>query len=252
MMDPSPTLPHLHLWDWPSKIPPSLPALCGVLTTINLGGGFSFTPANLVKLALFLLLVEGGWRLFWNTTAAYDWPAALESLGISINRPRSLREVLEGLTTLRDSEAAAHLAPHLALIALSLVILLILPAALGFSFFAYSLLILVVGVCVRFIKRAPPIVEVILFSLGPWWVGARAWGGLTVLSLGLSLAFAVCAGRGIIAGYRPWFYHAGFLAALAMLLLSGHAFAAGVVGLVYLANVGQSKVHSPKSEVASP
>jgi|GEM_PF-4079274 len=245
-------IPPLHLWDWPRKIHPSLPAVCGVLSTLGAGsGGFDFTPANLIKLALFLLLVEGGWRLFWNTVAAYDWPAALEALGIATNRPHSIRDVFEGLTTLQKSEAAAYLAPHLALALLSLAILLILPAALGPSFIAYSLLIFVVVVCVRWVGRVHPIVEVILFALGPWWVGAMGWGGLTILSLGLSLAFALCAGRGFIAGYRPWFYHAGFVAALVMLVLSDHAFLTGVVGLVYLATFSQSEVRSQNTEVRS-
>jgi hypothetical protein len=239
-MNPSPTFPHLHLWDWHRKIPPSLPALCGVLSTLSLGDeSFDFTYANLIKLALFLLLVEGGWRLFWNIVAGYDWSAALESLGIATNRPRSVRDVLEGLATLRQSEAATSLAPHLTLALLSFAILLIIPAALGPIFAAYSLLVFVAVVCVRWVGRVPPIVEVILFALGPWWVGAVGWGGLTILSLGLSLAFAVCAGRGLIAGYRPWFYHAGFLAALVMLVLSDHAFVTGVVGLFYLAALSE-------------
>lgn len=228
--------PPLSLWDWPRKIPPTLPALCGVLSTLGVGGGsFDFTSANLIKLALFLLLVEGGWRLFWNMVAGYDWSAALEALGIVTNRPRSVRDVLEGLTTLRQSEAATYLTPHLALALLSFAILLILPAALGPLFAVYSLLVFVAVVCVRWVGRVPPIVEVILFALGPWWVGAVGWGGLTILSLGLSLAFAVCASRGLIPGYRSWFYHAGFLAALVMLVLSDQAFVTGVVGLVYLA-----------------
>jgi hypothetical protein len=234
--------------------------LCGVLSTLGSGGeSFDFTSANLIKLALFLLLVEGGWRLFWNIVASYDWPVVLEALGIVTNRPRSIRDVLEGLMTLRQSEAATYLSPHLALALLSFAILLILPAALGPVFAAYSLLVFVTVVCVRWVGRVPPIVEVILFALGPWWVGAVGWGGLTILSLGLSLAFALCAGRGLIAGYRPWFYHAGFLAALVMLVLSNHPFITGVVGLVYLVTLSpKSSVlphrgasQSPKSEVSS-
>jgi len=244
--------PPLSLWDWPRKIPPALPAWCGVLSTLGASGeSFSFTSANLIKLALFLLLVEGGWRLFWNSVAGYEWPAALEVLGIATNRPRSMRDVFEGLTTLRQSEAATYLSPHLALALLSFAILLILPAALGPVFAAYSLLIFVAVVCVRWVGRVPPIAEVILFALGPWWVGAVGWGGLTPLSLGLSLAFALCAGRSFIAGYRPWFYHAGFIAALTLLVLSNHPFITGVVGLVYLATFSQSEVRSQNTEVRS-
>jgi hypothetical protein len=227
--------------------------VCGVLSTLGAGGeSFDFTSANLIKLALFLLLVEGGWRLFWNCVASYDWSATLEALGITTRRPRSIRDVLEGLTTLQKSQAATYLSPHFALATLSFAILLILPAALGPVFAAYSLLIFVVVVCVRWIGRVPPLVEVILFALGLWWVGAVGWGGLTPLSLGLSLAFALCAGRSLIVGYRFWFYHAGFLAALAMLVLSNHPFITGVVGLVYLATLSQSKVRSDQSEVQSP
>ncbi len=244
-----PALPRIS-WNNLQWLTPLWPALCGALGTLRASGGLAPMPGQAVRLALFLLLAEGGWGMFWQVVAVYDWTAALAVLDLAEGPGGSLRARLGRLRHVPTSEASARLSLHLVLAALALALMLILPAVLGPASAAYSVVLLAAALWVRRIGHTPAVVDLMLLGLGPWWVAAWTWGGLSGLSLSLSLAYALClAGLWPVGGLplKPApLYGLGLGAAVGILLVGQHALAGGVAGLCFWAALPRLNEAAPE------
>lgn len=62
-----------HVTDLTSWLGPTWAALCGVVAS----GGFSWQGQDWVRLALLILLVDGGWGTLWAALGGTDWATAV-------------------------------------------------------------------------------------------------------------------------------------------------------------------------------
>ena len=194
----------------PQRAPlcPAWATLCGVVAS----GGFSWQGADWLRLALLILLVDGGWGTLWTALGSTDWATPLRRWrnwrsGEPIPAPPY---TLPGSPGDRASDWLGQLrawwrdvlwpacGPALSAIAVALPVTVVLGALLGPELLLLSAAALAVMQLDLMWERgrgtvAPGWDAFITVALA-WLAGHIAFGPLTLNSAGLALAFALAWG----------------------------------------------------------
>ncbi len=219
---------------------PACAALCGVVAS----GGFGWQGEDWLRLAVLILLVDGGWGTLWAALGSTNWTAPLRRwrhwrFGDPVTTPPY---TLPGTPGDQVSRWLGQLrawwrdvlwpacGPALSAIAVALPVTGVLGVLLGPEFLLLSLAALAVMQLGLAWKGCNAAVAVTL----PWLAGHIAFGSLTPSSAGLALTFALAWGAawraesrwGSALGMGAQFLAAGFLVAL------HHPLAAGLLLLL--------------------
>lgn len=227
---------------------PAWAALCGIVAS----GGFGWQGEDWLRLALLILLVDGGWGTLWAALGGTDWAAPVRRWrnwhygGPATPLPYTLPDspgdqVSRWLGQMRawwrDLFWPAC-GPALLAVGVALPVTAVLGALLGMELLLLSVAALAVmqlGLAWEGGRGsiAPGWDAVVAVAL-PWLAGHLAFGSLTLYSAGLALAFALAWGAAWQADVR-WKHTLGlgaqFLAAVLLVVLH-HPLAAG--GLLLL------------------
>ena len=184
---------------------PAWAALCGVVAS----GGFGWQGEDWLRLALLVLLVDGGWGTLWVALGGTDWATPL-------GRWRNWRSgepvptvpyTLPGSPGARISRWLGQLrdwwrgvlwpacGAALSAIAVALPVTLVLAAVLGTDLVllsAFALVVMQLGVAWEGGRGSSmPGWDAVIAVALPWLAGHVAFGPLTLRSAGLGLAFAL-------------------------------------------------------------
>ena len=197
-----------HLIDPITWLCPAWASLCGVVVS----GGFGWQGEDGLRLALLILLVDGGWGTLWAALGNTDWATPLRRwrnwrFGEPIPTPpytlpdspgdRASRWLGQLRTWWRDVLWVAC-GPALAATCIALPVTAVLAALLGPKLILLSLAALAVmqlGLVWEGGRGsvAPGWNALVVVAL-PWLAGQAAFGSLTLHSTGLALAFALAWG----------------------------------------------------------
>ena len=176
---------------------PTWAALCGIVAS----GGFVWQGKDWLRLALLILLVDGGWGTLWAAIASTDWATPLRRwrnwrFGEPVAAPPY---TLPDSTSDRTSHWLGQLrawwrdvlwptcGPALSAIAVALPVIVVLAALLGPELLLLSLAVLAVMQLGLAWEGCNAAVAVML----PWLAGHAAFDSLTPSSAGLALAFTL-------------------------------------------------------------
>ena len=239
--------------DLTNWLAPTWALLCGIVAS----GGFSWDGQDWVKLALLILLVDGGWGTLWSALGATDWAAPLQrwrkspsddegdNTSIAVlpytlpNAPGGrVRRVLGRLQAWWRDEARPTYGSSLQALVVALPVTALLGALLGPQLLLLSLAALALsqlGVLWEAGRGVvPPGWDALIAVTWPWLAGHVAFGPVTLPSAGLAALFALSWGmawrtksnRGRVAAA------AGQLLATASLVALRRPFAAGALFLL--------------------
>ncbi len=237
-----------RLTDLITWLGPAWASLCGIAVS----GGFGWQGEDWLRLALLILLVDGGWGTLWAALGSTNWATPLHRWRNwrSGDPVAPLPYTLPGSPGDRASRWLGQLrawwrdvlwptcGPALSAIAVALPVTAVLGALLG-----PELLLLSAGACAIMQlglvweggqgSIAPGWGAVVTVTL-PWLAGHVAFGELTLRSAGLALAFALAWGAAWRAD-QPWKRTLGIgaqLLAAVLLVVLHHPLAAGVLLLL--------------------
>jgi len=236
-------LTHLATW-----LGPAWAVLCGVIAS----GGFGWQGEDWLRLALLILLVDGGWGTLWAASGGTDWATLARRwhhwrFGEPVT---ALPYTLPGSPGDRVSRWLGQMrawwrdvlwpacGPALSAIAIALPVTAVLGAILGTELLllsAAALAVMELGLAWEGGRGSiAPGWDAVIAILLPWLAGHVACGPLTLYSAGLALVFALAWGAAWQSGAR-WKRALGsgvqFLA-VALLVVLRHPLAAG--GLLLL------------------
>jgi len=219
---------------------PAWAALCGVVAS----GGFGWQGQDLLRLALLILLVDGGWGTLWAALGSTDWATPLRRwrnwrFGEPVPPPpytlpdspgdRASRWLGQLRAWWRDV-LWPTCGPALSAIAVALPVTAVLGAVLGPELLLLSL----AALAVMQLSMAWGWSDAVVTVMFPWLAGHVVFGPLTPGSAGLALAFTLAWGANRRAGsaWGRWLGVMAQLVAAALLITLHHPLAAGVLALL--------------------
>jgi len=179
---------------------PTWAAVCGVVAS----GGFGWQGGDFLRLALLILLADGGWGTLWAAIGATDWATPLRRwrnwrFGEPVSAPpytlpnspgdRASRW-LGQLRAWRRDVLWPTCGPAIAAIAVALPVTAVLGALLGPDLLLLSLAALAVMQLSLAWEGCSAVVALML----PWLAGHVAFGPPTLASAGLALVFTLAWG----------------------------------------------------------
>ncbi|HEY74414.1 MAG TPA: hypothetical protein G4N99_14240 [Thermoflexia bacterium] len=215
-------------------------AVCGVVAS----GGFGWQGGDFLRLALLILLADGGWGTLWAAIGATDWATPLRRwrnwrFGEPVSAPPytlpnspgdRVSRWLGQLRVWRRDVLWPTCGPAISAIAVALPVTAALSALLGPNLLLLSLAALAVMQLSLAWEGCSALVAVMF----PWLAGHVAFGSLTPASAGLALAFTLAWGANRQAE-SPWVRALGIAAqflALAFLLALRQPLTAGMLALL--------------------
>ncbi len=219
---------------------PTWAAICGVVAS----DGFDWQGADFLRLALLILLADGGWGTLWAAISATDWATPLRRwrnyrFGEPAPTPPYTLPNSPGDRASRwlgQLRAWGHdvlwpaCGPAISAIAVALPVTALLGILLGTDLLLLSMAALAVMQLSLAWEGCGALVTVMF----PWLAGHVAFGPPTPASAGLALAFTLAWGANRRAG-SYWIRTLGIAAqfvALALLITLRRPLAAGVVALL--------------------
>ncbi|MEA3341285.1 MAG: hypothetical protein U9R15_15080 [Chloroflexota bacterium] len=219
---------------------PMWAVLCGVVAS----GGFGWQGGDFLRLALLILLADGGWGTLWAAIGATDWATPLRRwrnwrFGEPVSAPPY---TLPNSPGDRASRWLGHLrawrrdvlwptcGPAISAIAVALPVTAVLGALLGPDLLLLSLAALAVMQLSLAWEGCSAVVALML----PWLAGHVAFGSPTLASAGLALVFTLAWGANQQAT-SSWVCALGIAAqflAMAFLLALRQPLAAGTLALL--------------------
>ena len=197
-----------RLTDLTTWLGPAWAGLCGIVVS----GGFGWQGADWLRLALLILLVDGGWGTLWAALGSTDWAKPLRRwrnwrFGEPVATPPY---TLPGTLGYRASRWLGQLCawwrdifwpicgPALSAVAIALPVTAVLAALLGTE------LLLLSGAALAAMQlglawgggqgTVAPKWDAVVAIMLPWLAGHVAFGALTLRSAGLALGFALAWG----------------------------------------------------------
>ncbi len=215
-------------------------AVCGVVAS----GGFGWQGGDFLRLALLVLLADGGWGTLWAAIGGTDWATPLRRwrdwrFGEPVSAPpytlpnspsdRASRW-LGQLRTWRRDVLWPTCGPAIAAIAVALPVTAVLGALLGPDLLLLSL----AALAVMQLSLAWEGCSVVAALMLPWLAGHVAFGPPTLASAGLALAFTLAwgANRQATSSWARTLGIAAQFLALAFLLALRQPLAAGTLALL--------------------
>jgi hypothetical protein len=227
---------------------PTWAVLCGVAAS----GGFSWQGPDWLRLALLILLVDGGWGSLWTALAANDWATPLRRWREwQENRPTAaLPYTLPDAPGGKVSQFVGRLRawwsqalwPRCGSAILVIVIALPTTALLATLLGAELLLLSVAALALMQLGviwqggrgAVPPGWDALIAVALPWLAGHVSFGPLTLHSTGLAVLFAVAWGKAwnVTSGWGRTLTVGSQLLAMASLIVLERPLAAGSLFLV--------------------
>jgi len=221
---------------------PAWATLCGVVSS----GNFGWQGEDWLRLALLILLVDGGWGTLWAALKSTDWATPLRRWrswrsGEAVTPPpytlpnspgdRAYRWLGQLRSWWRNVLWPAC-GPALSALAVALPVMVILAISLG----PELMLLSAAALAVMQLSLAWEGCSFALAILFPWLAGRVAFGPLTPASAGLALAFALAwgGGRRSESPWGRWLGVGGQLAASALLVVLRHPLATGYLLLMLI------------------
>lgn len=223
---------HLSAW-----LAPTWATLCGLVAS----GNFGWNGADFLRLALLILLVDGGWGTLWSALGSTDWATPLRRwrdwhAGEPVAAPPytlpgtpgdALSRWLGQLRAWRRDILWPACGPAITAIAVALPATAALAALLGPELVlasAAALALMQLGLAWNGGRGAvAPGWDALISITLPWLAGQLAFGELSLLSVALALVFTVAWGSGWQAG-SAWgrFLNVGSQILAAVLLVAWH------------------------------
>jgi hypothetical protein len=232
---------------------PTWAALCGVAAS----GGFGWEGPQWLRLALLILLVDGGWGSLWTALAATDWATPLrrwrewDENQPTAALPYTLPDAPGGKLSHFVGKLRAwwsHILWPRCGSAILVIVIAVPTAALLATLLGAELVLLSVAALALIqlgviweggSTTVPPGWDAVIAITLPWLAGHVAFGPITIPSAGLAFLFALAWGKAwsVSSGWGRTFTVGSQLLAMASLVILRRPLAAGVLFSVLVPQV---------------